>query len=245
MLTGSADPDLLARGAPRMETLHNEALSLPGVELLQVLCEIDAKALQSLLPPALHPTLPPLASWAVLRARESPWGPFSLAQLRIECRSGTRPRVFPLSGVVDNPRAGRGLASGWGYRLGAGEVELRRSYHETVATVQREGARVLELGYRDPVPLGAADVQYMASMNLAHAPAGLRLVQVDCDHAVREAERGVPVLTHFDAGAWGAPDVCPTWPVSACLSVCDLTLPRLRFACRPDVPAFAGTERIG
>jgi hypothetical protein len=48
----------------------------------------------------------------------------------------------------------------------------------------------------------------------------------------------------FDAGAWGDPRVQPVYPVSASLAVADVTLPRIRFLCRPDVLAFEGTEVV-
>ena len=48
------------------------------------------EGMEAMLPPALHPTLPPIVSWLVYRAISSPWGPFTLAQTRIGCRSGAR-----------------------------------------------------------------------------------------------------------------------------------------------------------
>jgi hypothetical protein len=81
-------------------------------------------------------------------------------------------------------------------------------------------------------------------MHLAHTPRGLRLVQVDPAVAVARAERGRPELGAFDAVAWGDARLLPTEPVSASIALADVTLPALRYLCRPDVWAFDGTERV-
>ena len=81
-------------------------------------------------------------------------------------------------------------------------------------------------------------------MHLARTPRGLRLVQVDPTFAVERAERGRPHLVAFDAAAWGDARIVPMHPVSASIAIADVTLPRLRYLCRPDVWAFEGTERL-
>ena len=244
MLTGTAAPDSLEPGAPEVAGFDAEAVTLEGAEVLQVLCEIASAPMCEMLPPALHPTLPPLVRWSVHRFPASPWGPFCLAQTRIECRSGVRPRGFLVSGVTDSAGAAEALAAGWGYRLQAGEVSLRRGYDEVRARVEIEGSPVLELGLRGPEPLGLTDIQPVASLHLARTPRGLRLVQVDPGHVMSRAERGEPLVESFDAAAWGEPRIVPVYPVSASVCTADVTLPKLRFVCRPDVTAFEGTEPV-
>jgi len=39
--------------------------------------------------------------------------------------------------------------------------------------------------------------------------------------------------------------VRPSHPVSASFTTAAVTLPALRYVCRPDVLAFVGTERVG
>jgi hypothetical protein len=106
------------------------------------------------------------------------------------------------------------------------------------------GATVLDLELRDPSPLQSADLYYVANVNLADTPRGLRLIQVDPDFEIERAERGRPVVRHFDAAAWGAPGVRPSFPVSASFSSASVTLPALRYVCRPDVLAFERSERV-
>ena len=49
------------------------------------------------------------------------------------------------------------------------------------------------------MPLRPEDAYNVASMHLAHTPRGLRLVQVDPEFEVERAERGRPLIGHFDA----------------------------------------------
>jgi len=244
VLFGTADVDALAAGAPVMARLDTEPLVLPGAWVLQVTYEMPGAAREVLLPPALHPTDPPLVSWTFLRCTHGPLGAFVMAQLRVECRSGLRPRGFVLASVIDSADTGRELTSRWGYGSRAGDVRLVRQYDAVTGTACVDGRTILDVALRDPDPLGPHDIQYTASMHLAHTPRGVRLVQVDPTFAVERAERGRPYLVAFDAAAWGDARIVPTHPVSASIAIADVTLPKLRYLCRPDVWAFEGTERL-
>jgi len=244
MLSGTADPKALRVGAPNLTDLVGEAVVLDGVETLQVICETAAGEAQNLLPPALHPTLPGLLSWTVQKVPESPWGSFQLAQTRLQCRSGVRPRGFLCSARVDNEAAAAALEARWGFRVGLGRVALSRRYDEIGASVGAVESPILEVALRDPEPLGADYIQYVAGMHLAQTERGLRLVQVDCEYQPERSERGTPVVGEFDPAAWGAGTLQPEYPVSASFTVGSMTLPTLRFLCRPGVWAFDGTEAL-
>ena len=167
MLAGRADPQMLAKEAPVMPALDAAPLDLEDVETLQVQYEMSVEAAQDILPPALHPTVPTMVSWLVQRFPHSPWGPFSMAQLRIGCRSGPRPRCFLVQAAVDSQDAASALSSGWGYRVLVRRVQLRRFYDEIRAAVWSGEDAILELALRDPEPLGADYIQYVAGMHLA------------------------------------------------------------------------------
>jgi hypothetical protein len=244
VLTGTADPEALARGAATLASFGTEPVKLLRVETLQIASEFERAGSDALLPPALHPTRPPVATWLVQRAPDSPWGPFAMAQCRIACRSGLRPRAFLRGGFVDNEEARAQLAARWGYSLEPGEPRLARGYHEIVARVTLGDREVFAAALRDPTPLRGSDLYYVANVNLAQTPHGLRLVQVDPDFEVERAERGRPLLHRFAAEAWCCAGVRPSDPISASFTVAAVTLPALRYVCRPDVPAFAGTERV-
>ena len=245
MLSGTADVTRLAQGAPELCGFRDETLVLENVEILQITWELAGAAVAGCLPPALHPTIPALATWLVWRCPEGPLGRFALAQTRVSTRSGVRPRAFLFSAVIEGEEAARPLAAEWGYRCLPGEVRLQRGYDRITVEVRRDGRTILATGLYDPDPLRNDDVQYTANMNLARTPNGLRLVQVDPDFRVHRAERGTPRLERFDGGAWGASGLVPQDPVAASFAVADVVLPRIRYVCRPDVSAFEGTETVG
>ena len=244
MLSGSADLDALAVTAPTMPALDAGPMSWPDVVILQAAFELPYSCRQPLLPAGLHPTTPPLLVLLAWKVPDSPWGAFCLAQARISCRSGVRPRGFVAGCIVDNPTAASALASGFGLPAASGAVHLHRYYDRAELTVARDGQTLASLAAVDPDPLSPADVQFSVSTTLARTPHGLRLVQVESEYDLRRVERVRPALTGFDAPGWNLPPVCPGHPVSATISVGQLTIPPLRFLSRPDVAAFEGTEKL-
>jgi hypothetical protein len=242
-LVGSADVARLAERAGTIESWATESLRLENVETLTVVYEIESAGAEDLLLPALHPTIPPIAAWTFHRAAASSAGPFTLAELRIGCRFGVRPRGFVAGAFVDGAGAAS-LLSTWGYRAEVADVRLQRFYDEVIGTVAIDGRPVLAALLLDPDPLSPSDVQQIATMVLARTPRGIRLVQVEPELTIRRAERGRPRLDHFDAAAWGADGVRPAYAVSASTTVSDMTVPPIRYVAKPDVLAFEGTEAV-
>jgi hypothetical protein len=147
--------------------------------------------------------------------------------------------------VIDADSAAAELAGSWGYRLHPGEIEVRRGYDGVDVRVRRDGEYVLSIGLREPTLLPPGVVQFVSGMHPAHTPGGYRLVQCDAKHEATRSERGEPMLELFDAAAWGDDRIEPCYPLSAAVCLADVTLPRLRYRCKPDELAFTGTEPIG
>jgi hypothetical protein len=244
VLTGTADLQALATRAPTMASLDAGPVRLQDADILQAAFEQPYASRGAALPPGLHPTTPPLLVLVGWRVRRSPWGPFALAQARVSCRSGVRPRGFVAGCVVDNPAAAAALSSGWGLPARAGSVGLVRGYDRTELVVEQGGRIAARLVALDPDPLGPGDVQFSVTSTLAITPRGLRLVQVEPEYELRRVERARPRLDHFDAAAWGESLLEPCYPVAATISVGDITIPGLRYVSRPDVLAFEGTEQL-
>jgi len=244
MLSGTADPKRFEKEAPTIPVFTEASLELSDCVFLQALCEIEAEPMCAMLPPALHPTLPPVASWSAFEAADSDWGRFRLAQLRIECRSGLRPRGLLVGAVVDSAQAAKALAERFGFRCIVGEVELARAYDSTHLRVARGGRCLVELVLREPVRLGDSDTQFVSSLHAAHTPRGFRLVQVDTEYAVKRAERGRLEIVAFDAAAWGEETIRPTFALPGVVGRVDLSIRPIRFVCRPDILAFQGTESV-
>jgi hypothetical protein len=234
--------------APVLESLSTEPETLPGIDVLQVMVEIDEQAMQALLPKALHPTIPPLATFLVWRCPDGPFGPFTLAQVRVSSRAGMFPRGLLLSSFCDSERASAALRSRWGYNCRPAVVGLHRRYDRVVGEVALDGRTVLRVSLIDPLAISGSDIFYEANMNLvrvrsdgAETP---RLIQVDPDFTFQRADRGRPEVNRFVPEALFAEGVRVVWPVSASICTADMTLPRIRFIVDPDVPATQSTERI-
>lgn len=244
MLVGTADLAELGARAPQLPAFATEALALGGVEVFQACFEMRAASREALLPPGLHPTNPATAIFLAWRCAESPWGPFSLVQLRIGCRSGVRTRGFVWSAACDVPDAARELTARWGFPARPTQIALSRRYDGCALRVEQGGRTALAIDGQDPDPLSADDVQYTGTLTLAHTPRGLRLVQIEPRTALERAERLRPRLAAFDAEAWGSAALTPYHPVSASIGVGRIEVPPVRFVCRPDVLAFQGTESV-
>jgi len=244
MLIGTGDPARLADGAARIEAFDAAPLAFPGVEVLRAFFEIARAGIETYFPPALQASLPPLVCFEVWRCASGPLGPFQLAQVRLTCRSGLRGRLLLIGSACDSPRAGEALRAGWAFAPRSGSIELQRGYDRIDARVALAGSTALELSLLDPLPLGTGDIQFMSNVHPAQTPRGLRLLQVDPEYACARNERGRAVLRAFDAAAWGEPRIRVTLPLAATFSQADVTLGPLRFASRPELSAFVGSEAL-
>jgi hypothetical protein len=243
MLNGIADVVGLAADAPRV-TPARDRLDLGRCDLLQVAFEISATARDALFPPGLHPVSPPVATLSFTRGKHATFGGFTVAELRLLCRSGLRTRGLHVRAFVDNASIADVLARDWAYDVAIADVTLARRYDGTNGSVSVDGRTIADAGHVSPTPIAASDLQYTASIHRGMLERGFRLLQVEREHTFELAERGTPYLRDLDAGAWGEPRVRPTLTVSASSASANVTLAPIRFALRADVPAFEGTETL-
>jgi acetoacetate decarboxylase len=245
VLSGTRDIASLLERAPVLDNLDTEAWEIDGVELLHLRYEIDDRDRESLLPRALHPTIPPTAIFTAARYPDSPVGPFLLAQVRVGCRSAALPRGFLLRAYTDSPAAADALARRWGFACDIAAVKIARYHDRIVATVTKDGAEILRASLVDPEPISGGDVQYVANMNLARQKDGdPLLVQVDPEYRFHRAERGRCELATFDRAAWSAEGVDPVYPIIASFTQCDTGFPAIRFVLDPNKTAIEGTRKI-
>jgi hypothetical protein len=244
VIVGTARIEDLKARRPRMLAFDAPPLALPRAEIVQAMFEMPSSARECIVPAGLHPTSPAALVLQAWRCPESPWGAFSLVQARAQTRSGVRARGFVTGAACDNAAAAAALASGFGYPALSAEIRWQRSYDTVRFEVARGGETILAFEGADPDPLAPGDVQFSGTLNLADTPRGWRLVQVDPEFAPTRSERLCPKLSAFSAAAWGDPRLDPYYPVSASVTLADITIPALRFVCRPDELAFTGTEKI-
>jgi hypothetical protein len=146
--------------------------------------------------------------------------------------------------LTDSDAAAQMLSTAWGLPVRTGTVSLQRRYDGTEFRAEIDGVVAAELVALNPDPLSPGDVQYTVTMTLAGTPRGLRLIQVEPEYDLRRVERVNPRLVQFDGAAWGQPLLTPRHPVSATIGVGNVSVPKLRYVCRPDVMAFEGTEPV-
>jgi len=247
-LAGSLDIRPLVADAPEVVLDDEAELRAEDVDILQVLYEVRVADRESLVPPALNPTIPPVVSFLVYRAKGSEFGPFALAQVRLTARSGVRPRAYLVSARCDNPALSALLARSWGFRVAPGAITLRRFHDRVDCVVSDEGRTILDVSLIDPVPVTGHDVQYPPGMHLGRVERNgvwvPRIVQVDSEYEFRRADRGRPALASFDPSAWGDERLVPDIAVSASFAACDMTIANVRYICNPDIPASEGTEKV-
>ena len=243
-LFGTLDLDDALATAPAIEGLAPEPWSLPGAETLQVSFEVDEAASLAVTPPGLHPSIPPYATFSVVRFPESPVGEFSLAMVRLIVRAGIRPRGLLIKAFASSAAAADGLRGGWGYDVSVADVVLSRRHDQIRGTVSIDGELALEAVLEDPEPVGGADLELFDNLHLVNADDGPLLVQVDPTYEYRTADRGGAGLPVFRANALGIDGIDPVYGVVGVACVADMELGPPRFVIDPTVPAIQGTRRL-
>jgi len=225
-----------------------DALTLKGVQILELHMEIDDDPADALIPKTMHPAIPMYAIFNVMHAPQSEWGPFTIAEVRAAGRTGVRPRGFVLRSYVDNDEAAKALTARWGFPVARGDATLRVSHDRITGRVKLGGKTVYEIEEQDRDSISGNDIQYIASMHLAHSKVDNKLVvvQVDPEYVFHKAERGRPRVVTLDPEAFGATakTLNVMGAISACFTTADITLPKVRYICNPDVPAMQGTTKV-
>ena len=244
MLRGTADITALAHGAPTIAAWPEAAVEFSDAISFQLVAELRHEHRTALLPPGLHPTQPPsliVQAWSV---GASAWGAFTLVTARLSCRSGVRARGFLVGAAASSPVMAEKLSSSWGYCCRVADVRLHHRYDGTSVEVVDRGERTLVIEGGRPRPLGPSDVQHTDTMTLAYTPVGLRLVQVEATMQNEHVDRLDGVVVHFSGAHWGDARLDPYDVVATTVGRGAITLGPVRFVCRPDVDAAAGTERV-
>ena len=248
-LVGTRNLSDLLPAAPMVASLDAERMEFPGARILQLMYEIDDDAMTSLLPPALHPTIPPTLVFTVTHVPDGPLGDFTMAEVRVGARSGARPRGFLAHGYCDSSRATEALRSHWGYPLLHSGVSLQKRYDRIHAHIEANGRPVLDMSLINPEPISGNDLQYLASLNIAGVMRDgaecVRLIQVDPDYVFHSADRGQPQLDVFDAAAFKVAGAKTNYAVSASFAVADITMPTIRYLVDPSKPPMLSVERVG
>jgi len=245
MLVGSAAIEVLASGAAEVVRFNPEPIEISEVACFQMTAEMRNSARESQLPSALHPTIPAALSVQVYEIGESPWGAFQLATVRVSCRSGVRARGFTRAAIASSQAACAGLRAELGFPARVGQIRFRHGYDGvSILVAEDSGQPILGVEALDPEPMAVDDIQYTGTLNLAHTPLGLRLMQVEMASSTSRVERLSARLTAFDGSAWGDELLDPVRVIASSVASMDASFPPIRFVCKPDELAFTGTESV-
>jgi hypothetical protein len=244
---GTLDLAKWAESVPTIEGYRTEPWMLKGARVLELHMEITDELADRLVPRAMHPSIPQYAIFNVTHYPDSPVGKFSIAEVRVAGRTGVRPRGHVLRSIVDSEEARKELAARWGFPVHRGEVSLQQRHDRVIGKAVIDGKLALQVEQLDREAIGGNDVQYIASMHLARnkEDGKLVLVQVDPEYVFSKAERGRPVVVHLDNDIFRADGYLNvTNPIAASFATCDVTLPKLRYVCDPELPALQGTTKV-
>ena len=149
-LFGKQDVQTVATRAPLMSGFDTEVWELKNAEILHLAFEVVEAPAEWLVPPALHPSIPPYAALSVARFPTSPVGPFMLAQVRLVVRAGIRPRGYLLGAYTDSEKAAGELRARWGFSVGIGTLTLQSRHDRVIGTVVRGGQTILNMELENP-----------------------------------------------------------------------------------------------
>lgn len=246
---GKQDIQAAIARAPVITGFDTDAWELKGADILNLALEVMEGPAEYLVPPALHPSIPPYATLSIARFPSSPIGPFMLAQVRLVVRAGIRPRGLLLGAYTDSAAAVEELRKRWGFTIDRANIVLQPRHDRIIGQVIRDGQTILDMALENPEQISGTDVTYLDSLHLARASEGGKenpiIIQVDPEYVFDSAQRGRPHLLALQADAWGADNrLRCTNPMHATYCHCDTDLPRLRFGMDPTVPAVQGSRRL-
>ena len=242
---GTLDVSTVLADAPTINNLAPDTWQLPGADLVQISYEVDEAPALAITPPALHPSIPPYATFSAGHFPTSPHGAFNLAMVRLIVRAGIRPRALLLGAYTDNAAVADALAAGWGYRIQTAEVTFQRRYGSVRGTVTLDGSTALDLSLEDPEPVAPGDLELFDNLHLTKMEGSEPvIIQVDPTYEYHSADRGRAELTTFEPDALGISGIDPVYRVVGVACRADLELVAPRFVMDPVKPAIQSTRRL-
>jgi hypothetical protein len=214
---------------------------------LQINWEVEDPGALALTPPSLHPSIPPFASFFGGHFPESPVGPFSIVQVRLVVRAGIRPRGLCLGAVCNSPAAVDALRAHWGYPVQLGEVDATSRHDHARFTATLDERTVMDLAVHTADVINGSDLMTFDNLHLVQLEdqPGAKLVQIDPEYTIQEADRGRPSVSLPDPQALGMQGrLRLTTPIIGFTFRADTDLVPVRFVIDSVEPAAASTSRV-
>jgi Acetoacetate decarboxylase (ADC) len=234
-----------ATDLPAPTALAGPSWELPDAEFLQINWEVEDAGALELTPPSLHPSIPPFASFFASHFPESPVGPFSLVQVRLVVRAGIRPRALCLGAVCDSVAAVEALRDHWGFPVQLGDVTVAHRHDQVRFTAALDGRTVIEVGVHTADVINGGDLMTFDNLHMVRLGDDVKLVQVDPEYTIHQADRGRPVVELPDPQALGMRGALRlASPIIGFTFRADSDLVPVRFTIDAVKPAISSTNRV-
>ena len=235
-----------ADGLPIIKALAEDRIELENAQVAAFTFEVPSEAAIAALPAALHPPFPTYCSLILRRHDDSPFGPFTTAELRLHARATNHYVGYILGGFTDNERVSAFLENGYGKRLAvAGTVSLKKRHFGFEAKVVTGGRAVLDAVIENPTQIAGVDVLHVQNSVLAVLDGAPTLIAEEFEFQIKEARRGSAHYHALDIAAFGAPTLKVSNHLPATWISANWTYMPVRFVIDPLKPAAAGTRKVG
>ena len=235
-------PDL-----PNPTALVGPTWEMPDAQFLQINWEVEDAGALTLTPPSLHPSIPPFASFFACRFPESPVGAFSIVQVRLVVRAGVRPRGLCLGALCDSAAAVEALRDHWGYPVELGEVTFANRHDQVRCTGAVDGRTVIDVAVHTADVINGTDLMTFDNLHLVRLgdDDGAKLVQIDPEYTIHQADRGRPTVSLPDPQALGMRGALRlASPIIGFSFRADTDLVPVRFTIDGVKPAITSTTRV-
>jgi hypothetical protein len=235
-----------ADGLVAVRELAQDRFDLENSQVCVFTFEVLSDAAIAALPAALHPPFPTYCSLALRSHAESPFGPFTTAELRLHARATNHYVGFVLGGFTDNEAVSAWLENGYGKRLAVAEtVSLKKRHFGFEAKVVAGGHAALDAVIENPTFIAGVDVLHSQNSVLALVDGAPTLIAEEFEYQIREARRGPALFHALDVAAFGAPTLTVSNHLPATWINATWSYMPVRFVIDPNKPAAAGTRKLG
>jgi hypothetical protein len=236
----------IADGLPVIKALAEDRIDLEDAKVLALTFEVLSEPAIAALPAALHPPFPTYCSLILRAHADSPFGPFTTAELRLHARATNHYVGYILGGFTDNEKVSAWLENAYGKRLKVAEtVSLRKRHFGFEAKVVAGGKTALDAVVENPTQVAGVDVLHVQNSVLALLDGAPTLIAEEFEFKIKEARRGPAHYHTLDIAAFGAPTLTVSNHLPATWILADWSYMPVRFVIDPLKPAAMGTRKLG
>lgn len=223
----------------------SDAFAAQDVDILTFTQEVDTTSAFTVIPKALHPSLPPYVQVIFRCHPDSRFGPMITAEVNVRARSTIHQVGYTVASFTDNANATAWLREQYGFPTQTAELTCEKRYTGVDARIDVHGESRFAGQLQSPHYISPTDVLFTPTLNLAHLDGELKLVQQELEYTLERAERGQPRIDTFDAAALGEPALRLANPLPATwVRAKEVKYENVRFLVDPEVPAMQSTTDL-